>query len=371
MKDRIYLDYNATSPLSKRSIEILDKGDFLFVNPSSSHSSGKSARKLLNLANNYIKNIFNCPSDFELIFHSGATEALNTFFNLSSQDIMIYSESDHPAVEALARKNKENGCEVYCLNQSPFFDFESFEKILESSQKEIFLNFTWVNNETGLINDLKRIVALKSKYNFYIHVDAVQSVGKFIGWDKLLDGIDIYSYSAHKFGALKGIGFSFLKNDFPWKPLIIGGGQQGDKRAGTENITGVLSIQGALEDLSRDLNIEKSLELRNKIIKLLKDSFKDEVIILLENDNDVACNTIGFIHKKKKSDIMLMQFDLSGVDVSFGSACSSGSFIQTQSLRSFSLSQYEKSFIRISFGPKDYENEKILTRLKLVFDKLK
>ena len=202
-------------------------------------------------------------------------------------------------------------------------------------------------------------------------LDAVQSVGKIKDWQKLNQLVDVYSYSAHKFGALKGIGFSFVKKTYNWKPLIIGGGQQNGLRSGTENLTGILSIEAALKDLETKINLSESLNLKNKIISLLKSSLGDKIVILLENEENTAVNTISFIHKEKNADLMLMQFDLNGIDVSFGSACSSGSFKMTQSLRSFGLGNYEKSFIRISFGVEDYENPEILDRLNLVFNKLK
>lgn len=375
MKDRIYLDYNATSPLAKNVTDFLAQGDlsFLNANPASAHSSGKKSAKSISEVTEFLLSTFRFNNSHNVLYHSGATEAINTFFRLSNKDIMIYSESDHPCVKAMAEYNDEIGVETHCLIVNEFgeIDLVVLESILKDCSKNILLNITLVNNETGYITDIKPIIDLKKRYSFILHVDAVQSIARFEGWNELSSEIDIITYSAHKFGALKGVGFSLIQNGFQFKPLIIGGGQQESLRSGTQNPLGVYSIKLALEEVIENHSIKESLKLKNDIIDLFNSVVGDSGMVLLSSSNQIACNTIGLIFKKFKSDISLIHFDMQSIDVSFGSACSSGSIEANQSLASLGVSKYSKNFIRLSFGPLDYINRKdILTRLESVFKRL-
>jgi cysteine desulfurase len=376
VKDRIYLDYNATSPLSKKVIDFLSLGDFSFLeaNPSSIHTSGKISKKNINSVSDFLLTTFNLKDTHSIIYNSGATEAINTFFRLKESELMIYVETDHPAVLEMAKYNESFGVEVIALkvDRSGSINIDELKNILESTSKKTFLNITMVNNENGLIFDLSKVIDLKSEFDFILHLDAVQSVMKFEGWNELSGKIDIITYSAHKFGALKGIGFCFLKSGFEFSPLIIGGGQQGTKRSGTQNPLGIYSIQLALEEIIERGSLEASKKLSESIKNLFKTIMKDNGIVVLEDSDSQACNTIGLIFKNFKSDISLIQFDMEGIDISFGSACSSGSIEGSQSLESLGLGEYTKNFIRLSFGPFDYLREDLITNsLESVFTKLK
>lgn len=373
MKDRIYLDYNATSPLSKKVIDFLGKGDFLFANPASIHTAGKKSKKSQSEVESFLLNTFGLQSSHLVYFHSGATEALNTFFNLEINSIMIYSAADHAAVLEIAKFNANRGIETLCIENQidGRVDLAKLEEHLQKSTKKVFFNFTWIGNESGILSDLKRLIELKEKYEFYIHVDAVQTIMRFDAWNMLYPQVEAYSYSAHKFGALKGIGFSFIKNGYKLKPLIVGGGQQKGIRSGTENTLGVATIKLALEDIIEKGNLLESYKFRDKIKALFKEIVGENGIIICENNNLSSACTVALIFKKHKSDISLMHFDLQGIDVSFGSACSSGSIGGATSLLSMGLSEYQKHFIRISYGPESYMEEKnILLKLKNVFESL-
>ena len=376
MKDRIYLDYNATSPLSKRVIDFLGKGDLSFVNanPSSNHSSGKKSKKTINSVSDYLLDSFHFKNSHTVLFNSGATEAINTFFRLKKSDLMIYAVTDHPAVIAMADFNKSCGVDAIALevDRNGNIDINELKLILDSTSKNVFLNITLVHNENGSIFELSPIIELKNNYNFILHVDAVQSVMRFDGWNHLSEKIDAVSYSAHKFGALKGIGFSFIKSEFKFAPLLNGGGQQAGLRSGTENPLATYSIQLALEEVIDNGSIEKSIELKRAIVNLFKTVLGESGIVIFENNSNQACNTVPLIFKKFKSDISLIHFDMEGIDISYGSACASGSIEGTQSLKSLGLSEYSKNFVRLSFGPFDYKNsESILKHLENVFNKLK
>ncbi len=370
MNTRLYLDHNSTSPLAESVIDLFSSGDLSFANPSSVHSSGKAAKKLVRETTTYLKNLFSL-NDHLVLFHSGATEALNTFFNISTDDLFVFSSSDHPAVGYIAKNHMIHGGEVVELvnSKNGEFNYDSLKELLSKTSKRVYLNFTWVNNETGIVNDLKKIASFK-KEDVFIHVDAVQSPGKIKDWKVLHEACDFISFSGHKFGALKGIGFSFIAQDFPLNSIILGGGQQGSMRSGTENTLGTYSIQLALRELTEKVDLDKNAILRSKIIDLFKLKLKDKGLVI-SSQLEIASNTIGFIFKNIKSDMCLIQFDLGGVDVSYGSACSSGNQTETQSLKSLGLEEFEDKFIRLSFGFEDHKHQDdILSKLESIFDRL-
>ena len=368
MSSRLYLDYNSTSPLSSKVLDFLRSGDFPFANPASSHTSGKASKKLITKTTKFLKETFS--TDFEVIYHSGATEALNTFFNKAA--VRVFSSVDHPAVADISKDLKSF---VFDINNDGSYDYQKLEKILIESKsslqesEKIYLNFTWVNNETGIVNDFSEIIKLKKKYDFYLHVDAVQAVGKVESWKKFPSEIDMITFSGHKFGAMKGIGFSFINPIFSLKPFVLGGGQQSGIRSGTENHLGVYSLKLALEDITSNSNYQKSVELREGIQALINKNLQEKAQFI--SASKMASNTIGVFFKNIKSDVCLIQFDLAGIDVSFGSACSSGNISHSQSLELLGFKDLKNHFIRISFGPYDYKNkEYILEQLDLIFKKI-
>jgi cysteine desulfurase len=246
IKERIYLDYNATSPLSKKSLEFLDKGDFYFANPASQHQSGKYVSKKINLIKDELLAFFNLDHHYDVLFHSGATEGMNIFFNLLKGDCFVYSSADHSLVEPIAKILEKAGVEVIKLevDSAGMLNLNDvISKINQRSSKgACWMNYTWMNNETGIIWSLDSAVEIKKKCQISIHVDAVQTPGKFSHFRGLNIELDSYTYSGHKFGALKGIGFSFFKKDCPPKTLIHGGGQQNKLRSGTLNTYGIFSL---------------------------------------------------------------------------------------------------------------------------------
>lgn len=362
-RERLYLDYNATSPLAKSVLQILASGDFPFANPASQHSSGKLARKSINEVVSYFKNIYSLGEEYDVVFHSGATEAINLLAHqVGPDDIFIGFNSDHPA----AKEQKDKFKTSYWLDPKRNGDFplEEVQKILaKHSAQKVFLNFLWVHNETGVVWELDLLDSLTHD-NLIIHVDAVQSVGKISNFLKLNPKAHFYTFSGHKFGALKSVGMSFIKKDFGLIPHIVGGGQQAGRRSGTENPLAIISLKAAHEEMIQKFSKTELEKFRDSIIALLKEKLDDDLILPAEKASSIALTTVDFIHKKKKADIMLAKFDMSGLDVSSGSACSSGQIQESPTLVSLGLAEFARNSIRISFGPDALENEEeILRRL--------
>ena len=361
---RIYLDYNATSPLASKVKHFLAEGDLPFSNPSSFHSSGKSARKSINETTRFLLKTFNLEN-FDILYHSGATEFVNTIINTLSNDNrygIFYFPSDHPCVLEAVYKAKAMGRDVFelTINADGDLDVSAVCEQINSYQKttgnKAFLNYTWVHNETGIVWPLNVALQIKSLTNCLLHVDAVQSVGKIENFFQLSDEIDYYTYSAHNFGALKSIGFSFIKKNAPFEPMIIGGGQQAGRRSGTENALGVWTIKLAIEELIENFDFLLAQNFKDQveknIISILGDKGK---VIGVNSKFGRNCNTINFVLNNKKADLSLIQFDMHGIEVSSGSACSVQSLKDSPTLVAMGEKTFASNSIRISMGPYDYK----------------
>lgn len=384
-QERLYLDYNATSPLSHSVIDYLRGGDLLFANPSSQHSDGKAARKIINESRQVIYDVFKKnPKDTKLFFHSGATEAVSTFVfsyvewaRRENRELLIcLSELDHPCVNTLRERFLGNHVRFFELKRDEelryLYDenFSALQKEKEQNPELIILyHHLWVHNETGQVEDLENLQELKKVKDLYIHVDAVQAPGKTSHWNELVAG-DIWTFSAHKFGALKGVGFSFFRGDLEFFPMIQGGGQQGNLRSGTENALGVKTVSLALKDLEK-VDVSKTAQMRSRLLSFLLKELSG--IGGVVSSGKMASNTIYFYLNDLTSDIALALFDLNGIEISAGSACSSGAAKDSLILVHKKLKGVTKNGLRISlpFEVSEELLEITMKKMTQIFLKLK
>lgn len=383
--ERLYLDYNATSPLSSSVIDFLKSGDVLFANPSSQHSSGKRSRKAINEVRAQIFSTFGkAEASTRLFFHSGATEGLTTFVHsfsewarLTGRNLLVcFSRIDHPAVVALSERYWGPQVKFFELQHQKDLEYSHDENLRALQDKKdndpdliILYHHLWVHNETGQVSDLRELQAFKKIPDLFIHVDAVQVPGKIVDWNRPTDG-DIWTFSGHKFGALKGIGFSLFNKDFPFHSLLSGGGQQHNFRSGTENALAVKSMGLALHDLGQVDPLQNSQQ-REKIEQHLKQELQGLGGLISPTVKN--SNTIYFYLNTLSSDVALALFDLHGLEISAGSACSSGAAKASTLLTFLGLSNVAKNGLRLSLGLKttDREVEKIKERLSFIFQKLR
>jgi len=376
--ESFYLDYNATSPLSQSVKSWLASGDELFANPSSQHSAGKKSRKVINESRSYLFNLFklDAVSD-KLFFHSGATEgtysithSLVNFARTHKKKILLCSSPiDHPAVTNL--KETFWGADVCFFSlklksdlsydhEVNFLELKEFKK--NHPESIILYHHLWVHNETGMISDLHELKRFKEIPELFVHVDGVQSIGKILEWNQLSFG-DAFTFSGHKFGSIKGIGFTVLKKSFPFfTPLFLAGGQQSGLRGGTENPLGVKTLCLALEDLKK-IDIEKNFKLKKDFENFLKQELVGIGEVISHSHSNA--NTIYFYLHELTSDVALAMFDLHGLMISAGSACSSGASKPSLVLTELGKKNVAKNGLRISFGF-DLSNEYMET-LKLKF----
>ena len=383
--ERLYLDYNATSPLSHSVLDWMKSGDVLFANPSSQHSDGKSARKSVNEARALVYKTFSMDEkQTRLFFHSGATEGIHTFAysfaetaRLMGKDLLIcYSKTDHPAVVSLEEKYFGSHVKFLELKRDKNLHYlhdENFSVIKDKKDNNpdlmILYHHLWVHNETGQVSNPGELEKFKKISDLYIHVDSVQAPGKIPQWQALTTG-DVWTFSSHKFGALKGVGFSFFRSDIPFHPLIMGGAQQGNLRSGTENTFGIKSTALALSDLVKT-DVKKNQIMRSKLLSFMKEELKGIGEII--DDTEMAANTIYFYLNNLSSDIALALFDINGIEISAGSACSSGAAKPSAVLLQMGQTMTAKNGLRLSMGFDVNEEllNRIMSRLKPVFNKLR
>ena len=364
--------------MSDSVVEYLGKGDFLFANPSSIHSSGKRSKRAINEVKDFIYQLFSLSeSEWEIVFHSGASEGINSvfkgfgieYFGHTSVSALV-AQSDHSAVyeQSSFLKKLGHNFHTYEVNTNGSIDFQSLERLAEESdinERPILFNYTWVNNETGIVWDLEQLKKIRSIFSncpkLIIHVDAVQSVGKIPGWNSIVSEADIYTFSGHKFGAMKGVGLSLMKKDLRPYPLIQGGGQQLGIRAGTENTDGIYSLMLAFKDTQK-YEIEQMRTYRDKIESEIIKHYQDSSYIVGHGVKNRNFSTLSIAMKETTADILLTAFDLAGMDVSSGSACSSGTVSPSRVLLAMGYSHQEaRSALRISLGPKSFDYNSLST----------
>lgn len=381
---RLYLDFNATSPLSPSVKDWLSKGDFLYGNPSSIHFSGKQARRRIEETSEFLYSTFALSEqDFELFFHSGASEGINTLIKgradwLWGQGQRLHFlsfDTDHSCIintrDSLTRYGHQTS--VVPVLPSGLPDWQAYEELSQKAHPAL-LNGTWVNNETGIITPLESINIQAQKRGVQVHIDGVQSIGKIKDWNKLNPNLHAYTFSGHKFGALKGVGFSFVRRDFQFEPLIHGGGQQRGMRSGTHNTEGIYSLRLALEDVLEQQNTDYQQQMQSRVLEVLQKEFNDVIEIVAKDNLHRAFSVFCFLLKNERANTALTMFDLADIDVSSGSACSSGALLPSRALMAMGHSEEEaKSSLRLSFPPfaRNQEVEQILERLTPLLKRLR
>ncbi len=378
----LYCDYNATAPLAERVKAYLREGRCCFLNPASLHLEGRYARKMINQVQKYLFKTFGLSkNEFEICLHSGATEGINWIFQggLRSSDPtarprgFFYSPIDHACVRNLAPllEKRNIQCFQLAVDHHGMIDYQKTLTLMNESKVDLnqsWLNWTWSNNEIGVVWPLSLAEQLKKESSIQIHVDAVQAPGKWEQCFELSSKLDAYSFSGHKFGALKGIGHTFFRKGLEIAPLFAGGSQQGGNRPGTENPLASLTLQLALEELQECWVPQNSRKLKQEIEKELLDFFGDQVVLVGGGAPFRNTNTICLALRDLRADFIFPALDLDGIFVGTGSACSSGTIQKSPVLDHLGLEEYAGQIIRLSFSPylREEEAEQFVRRFKKV-----
>ena len=342
-------------------------GEDFFFNASAPYFPSKKSLSLINKTKDYLYSIFQLDkSEFDLFFHSGTTEATNLIlkgYGLSKENqnkSIFFSKLDHPCALAQFEFLTEQGHSCDWLEED-----QKTGHIKEIPAKANLCHFTWVNNESGMINDLSLLNQASS--DCLIYIDGTQAIGKIESQFELNPRGDVYSFSAHKFGGMKGVGWSFVKKELPILRLMEGGGQF-SFRSGTLNTLGIYSIYLALKEVEQNqMRIEQCRNTRNFVAKMLLENFSSMSILNINEKRN--CNTILMAHEKVNSYILVTSLDLAGFQVSSGSACSSGSNKGNDWVNKVYGEGLGKKTIRLSLNPGiHFENKELLfSKLAEVF----
>lgn len=384
----IYADYNATTPCTEEHLEkvtkmILESDG----NPSSIHSRGRRAKAALESARRELAWHFDAEPS-EIVFMSGATEVNNLVLQGVSCNVLypekcvgdkdksfhvVISAGEHPSINAaceMLQKRCQAKISVVPLLKSGVICSEELIKCLEPSTTLVSL--IYVNNETGIVSDIKGLVDIirKRSPSCHIHIDAVQAFGKVdLKWIGK-SSIDSAVVSGHKVGGLKGSAALFLRKSSHLGKVIVGGGQERGKRAGTENMPGIFSLGIRARELRDTPDWMSHVP---KLWKQLWDSLSQMQGIELHGDPQHSTfNTINFHVKSIPGELIMFSLDGDGISVSMGSACSSGVPKPSQVLLAMGYSNIEASnSIRISlgFGSNQADVDSIIGALKKILAK--
>jgi cysteine desulfurase len=334
---RVYVDYNATTPLnSEVKAAIIDDLN-IYGNASSMHEAGREAHGRVEQARVAVGELLGAKAQ-NIVFTSGGSESNNMVFQTMRQIAaadpqdrteIIISAIEHPCVLNSAKFLQELGCKVTYLpvDADGKIKMDALESAL--NDKTLLVSVMTANNEIGTIQDIKAITALAKAAGAFMHTDAVQAVGK-ITVDVEEWGVDYLTTSAHKIYGPKGVGALFVKNrgskkSAPIFPLIHGGHQEDGQRAGTYNNIGILGFGKAAELAKRNLSeyAETIWHLREKLREGLLASVPN--IKINGHPTDVIPNTLNVSFPGAEGEAILLAMDLAGIEASTGSACASGS----------------------------------------------
>ena len=355
-KRRVYLDHNATTPVHPEVLEAMlpyykDK----FGNASSIHGFGREVKVALEDSREKVAKLINAGPN-EIYFTSGGTESDNlaikgtAFANRKKGKHIITSKIEHHAVLESCKFLEKEGFEVTYLpvDKYGFIDPDDLKKAMRKDT--ILVSLMYANNEVGTIEPLEELCKITKENGIYFHTDAVQAMGKIpVDVQKL--NVDMLSISAHKIYGPKGVGAIYIRKGTRITPWSHGGSHERSRRAGTENVPGMVGLAKALEIAYRDME-EQSRYLKNlseAFYKKLTQAIPD---VFLNGDLEKRIpNTLNLSFKAVEGESIILSLDLKGVAVSTGSACASGSLEPSHVLSAMGIPpEIVQGAIRFSFG---------------------
>ena len=328
--DRIYLDNAATTAVSPEVLTaMLPYFTECYGNPSSIHSTGRDAHKAVDAARRQVAAAINADPA-EIYFTAGGSESDNwaikgaAFAKRDKGNHIITTAIEHHAVLHTCQWLEKQGFEVTYLpvDENGLVSVEDVEKAI--TDKTILISIMAANNEIGTIEPIAEIGALARSRGILFHTDAVQAVGA-IPLDVKAMNIDMLSMSGHKFHGPKGIGALYIRKGVRLDTLIAGGAQERGKRAGTENLPGIVGIGKAIEIATRDMeaNAARMTALRDKLIHGILENIPD--VRLNGHPTRRLPNNVNVSVRYIEGEALLLRLDLAGIAGSSGSACTSGS----------------------------------------------
>lgn len=356
MSERIYLDHAATTPARPEVVEAMlpyfTQGAF---NPSSLHAEGRQAREALDRAREALANHLGARPK-EITFTGGGSEADNLAILGVSRALqgrgkhIITTTIEHHAVAHAFDLLESEGWSVTRLgvDRRGVLEPGAFAQAL--TPQTTFASIMLANNEIGTLQPIAELAEMAHARGVLVHSDAVQACGQ-IPIDVGGLGVDLLSISAHKFYGPKGIGALFVREGTPLVPLVLGGGQEYGRRAGTENLAGAVGMARALELALADMpeTAARVSALRDRLQAGILSSIDDVVVNGAQAERLPNNCNVGF--GRLNAETLLMRLDLEGVAVSTGSACASGTFEPSHVMNALGLDlDHARGVLRFSLG---------------------
>jgi cysteine desulfurase len=325
---RIYLDNAATTPLLPEVMEVMQQSMVdHFGNPSSIHHYGRISKAAIEGARKKIANCLNC-SIGEIFFVSSATEANNMILHQSVDTLdiqqIISSPTEHPCVlKTIEGLNNKVDVKWLTVDSEGNINLDELKTHLSSDKKSL-VSLMHSNNEIGTLHPFEEISKICVEHKALFHSDTVQSIGK-IPIDLSQTTVSFLSASAHKFHGPKGVGFIYINGDNIINPIIIGGAQERNMRAGTENIMGIVGMEKAME-LATSESAERKAHIDKLRTHLKTELLKIEPEIKFNGNQERYLHTVlsTSFPANEKADMIMFNLDINGISASAGSACSSG-----------------------------------------------
>ena len=361
--NRIYMDHGATTKPDPEVVNaMLPYYNEFFGNASSLHSTGQDAAKALNRSREIVADLIGARSD-EIIFTSGGTESDNlalkgiAYHKKNAGKHIITSIIEHPAILNTCKYLGEKGFSITYVPVDGQGVVNPEDIAAAITDDTILISIMHANNEIGTIQPIKEISKIAHEHDVLMHTDAVQSVGKIpVNVDDL--GVDMLSISGHKIYGPKGVGALYVRKGTRLQSLVQGGAHEFGKRAGTENIPGIVGFAKAIELADQRLSEDEKhlINLRDTMIKKLLDSIPYSY--LNGHPTQRLPNNVHIRFNFVEGESLLMMLNIKGVDVSTGSACSSKSLEPSHVLMALGISPEEiHGSLRITMGRENTMDE--------------
>ena len=365
----IYFDHAGTTAMDQRVLEaMLPYFTQLYGNASSVHTVGQEARYALDGARERVARVLNCRNR-EVVFTSGGTESDNAAIQGAATALeetgrhVITASAEHHAVLHACQVLENRGWEVTYLPVDDFGQVHPQQVYNAITTETTVVSVMYANNEIGTINPITDISsAVKTRADEFnrtivMHTDAVQAAG-YLDLDVRKLGVDMLTLSGHKFYGPKGVGVLFMRRGAPFLPLITGGGQERERRSGTENVAGIVGLAVALElaDSERDAIGAHCLALRDRIIAEISRRIPN--CVLNGHPTERLPNNVNFSFTGVEGEPVLLGLDLQGIAASSGSACSSGSLEPSHVLLALGqTADVARGSLRITLGKDNNDSQ--------------
>jgi cysteine desulfurase len=346
-----YLDWNATAPLRPEAAAAISEAFGHWGNPSSVHRRGRAARQIIERAREAVVGLLGDADPSGVIFVSGGTEANHLALLGAGRERVLVSAVEHDSVRSAVP-----AAEIIPVGPEGIVSLDALERLLAADGRPALVSVMHANNETGVIQPIAEIAAIARRHGAVFHCDAVQASGK-VALELDTIGADLITLSAHKIGGPPGVGALVVTGGVELAPLLRGGGQEHRRRAGTENLPGIAGFAAAAAAAATEIPVYKRVAALRDGLEAEIAAIAPEAVVLgaaaprLPNTSAIAMPGVA-------AETQVVAFDLDGVMVSAGAACSSGKVGPSHVLAAMRVDPtIAASTIRVSLGWSSSEAE--------------